>query len=561
MSFANSQSDDASRVSDSASSFTSSQAFAKRVNVGGFFAGVHRNMMLAATLLVCAFVFFAGANTETAGSVFGAARSWVESTFGWYYMVTLVLLLASCFVIAFTKLGSVRLGADTDRPEFSTFSWLAMLFSAGIGIGVLFFGVAEPVFYFDNSGAFGYPNNPYADMAGATATGYERAVDALRVTYFHWGFHGWAVYVVVGFSLAYFAFRRGLPLALRSTLYPLIGDRIYGPLGHLVDILGVLGCVFGVATSLGLGVSQIAVGLERLFGMDSGIVTQVVLIGLITVASIMSALSGVGRGIRIISEWNIIISALVIAYLLFGGPTMWLLEIFAVSVGDYLSEFVSMGLWFPKEEGAANWQNGWTIFYWGWWIAWAPFIGLFIARISRGRTLREFILGVLFTPTLMIFFWLAVFGGNALHQELYAADGVGSAGIIDLVNAWNLPAALFASADGIAGTGLLGWALSAMMIFLLFSWFITSSDSSTLVLTTILSMGNEEPPKRFRIFWGFMIGAVAAVLLIAGGLSALQTANMVAALPLSFLVMLMVISVFKSLLLDERRGAIATADR
>lgn len=525
--------------------------FAQRVSQQGIFSGMHTGMTIAASLLVLAFVAFTGTNTELAGQIFGATRSWVESTFGWYYMVVLVGLMAVCAYIVFSRHGSVRLGADDEKPEFSTFSWLAMLFSAGIGIGVLFFGVAEPTFYLDNSGVFGYPNNPYADMAGATAIGYDRAVDALRVTFFHWGFHGWAVYVVVGFSLAYFAFRKNLPLALRSTLQPLIGDRIYGPIGHIVDILGVLGCVFGVATSLGLGVSQMSVGLERLFGIDPGLTTQLVLIVLISIASILSALSGVGRGIKIISEWNIIISALVIAFFLFGGPTTWLIETFFAATGDYLANFIQMGLWFPDDKGPADWQNGWTIFYWGWWLAWAPFVGLFIARISKGRTLREFVIGVLLVPTLMIFIWLGIFGGDALYQELNAPAGAGTAGIIDLVRDWNLPAALFASADGIAGNGVIGWILGAMMVFLLFSWFITSSDSSTLVLTTILSLGNEDPPKRFRIFWGAVIGAVAAALLVAGGLRALQTANMVAALPLSVLIILMTVSVVKSLLVDS----------
>ena len=518
----------------------------------GLFQQMHKGMTLSGALLVLLFVGFTATNADLAGSLFGAARSWIEHTFGWYYLVTVVFLIAVCFFVVFSRFGSVRLGPDDSRPEFSNFAWFSMLFSAGIGIGILFFGVAEPIFYLDNSGAFGYPNNPYADMAGATAVGYDRAVDALRVTYFHWGFHGWAVYVIVGMALAYFAYRKNLPLALRSTLYPFIGDRIYGPIGHAVDLFGVLGCVFGVATSLGLGVSQMSVGLERLIGVDPGTQTQLILIALITVVSIVSALSGVGRGIKIISEWNIVVSILVVAFFLFGGPTAWLIGIFAESLGDYLANFVQMGLWFPEEQGPAAWQNGWTVFYWGWWLAWAPFVGLFIARISRGRTLREFVIGVLFVPTLVIFVWLGIFGGAALYQELHATGGVGSAGIIELVKAWNLPAALFASSDGIAGDGTLGWILSAMMVFLLLSWFVTSSDSGTLVLTTILSLGNEEPPKIFRTFWGIVIGFVAGALLVAGGLSALQTANIAAALPLSVVIILMTLGVLKSLFQEER---------
>jgi choline/glycine/proline betaine transport protein len=526
----------------------------------GLFKGMHKGMTIVSAVMVLAFVLFAGTNTEMAGKLFGATRSWIEGIFGWYYLVAMVFFILVCSVLVFTRYGSVRLGDDDSRPEFSNFAWFAMLFSAGIGIGILFFGVAEPIFYLDNSGAFGYPNNPYADMAGATAIDHARAVDALRVTYFHWGFHGWAVYAIVGLSLAYFAYRKKLPLALRSALHPFIGDRIYGPIGHVVDLLGVLGCVFGIATSLGLGVSQMAVGLERLIGVDPGTTTQLVLIGLISIVSIMSALSGVGRGIKIISEWNIVISALVVAFFLFGGPTTWLLSMFGESVGSYLANFMQMGLWFPEEEGPAAWQNGWTVFYWGWWLAWAPFVGLFIARISRGRTLREFVLGVLFVPTFIIFVWLGIFGGAALHQELNAAGGAGSGELVQLVTAWNLPAALFTAADGIAGTGALGWILSAMLVFLLLSWFVTSSDSGTLVLTTILSLGNQEPPKVFRIFWGVVIGCVAGVLLVAGGLSALQTANIAAALPLSVVILLMTLGVLKSLIMDSGEVADADAD-
>ncbi|MCV6612245.1 MAG: BCCT family transporter [Amphritea sp.] len=521
----------------------------------GLFKDMHKGMAISSALLVLLFVLFTAMNTDAAGTIFGTARTWIETTFGWYYMVSIVGLMLVCLYIVLSKHGSVRLGSDDSRPDFSNFAWFSMLFSAGIGIGILFFGVAEPIFYLDNSGAFGYPNNPYADIAGASGIGHDRAVDALRVTYFHWGLHGWAVYVVVGLCLAYFAYRKGLPLALRSTLYPFIGDKIYGPIGHVVDILGVLGCVFGVATSLGLGVSQMAVGLERLVGIDPGLPTQIALIAIISAISIYSALSGVGRGIRIISEWNIIVSIFVVGAFLFGGPTGWLISVFAESFGDYVMNFAQMGVWFPTDEPQVKWQNGWTVFYWGWWLAWAPFVGLFIARISRGRTLREFIFGAMLVPTIIIFVWLGIFGGTALHQELHAANGVGSAGIIDLVNAWNLPAALFASSDGIFGEGTIGWIVSAMMVFLLMSWFVTSSDSGTLVLTTILSLGNEEPPKKFRFFWGVVIGFVAAALLVAGGLSALQTANIAAALPLSVIIIVMTLGVLKSLFSESAESS------
>ncbi|WP_241835554.1 BCCT family transporter [Salinivibrio kushneri] len=542
---------------DSQQAATSTDYMVTELAQGGFFQGMHRGMTICSAVLVLAFVLFTGFESETASVLFGTTRTWIESTFSGYYLVTVMLLLTVCGFIVFSKYGNVRLGADDSRPEFSNFSWFSMLFSAGIGIGILFFGVAEPIFYLDNTGGFGYPNNPHADMAGAATIGYERAIDALRVTVFHWGLHGWAIYVIVGMSLAYFAYRKQLPLALRSALYPFIGDRIFGAWGHLFDILGVLGCVFGVATSLGLGVSQMAVGLERLMGIASGLSTQLVLIAVISFISIVSAVSGVRRGIRIISQMNIWVSVFVVGVFLIGGPTLWLFGAFGETLLDYAINFIPMGLWFADEPGTVDWQQAWTIFYWGWWLAWAPFVGLFIARISKGRTLREFVLGVLFVPTLLIFVWLVIFGGNAIYQELYASGGVGSAGIIDLVNAWELPAALFAAADGIVGTGTFGWILSALMVFLLMSWFVTSSDSGTLVLTTILSLGDEEPPRRFRVIWGVVIGLVAATLLMAGGLKALQTALIAAALPLSVVILVMTAGVLISLFGESRRSLVA----
>ncbi|MCK0768527.1 BCCT family transporter [Chromohalobacter canadensis] len=504
-------------------------------------------MTLSSGLLILLFVIFTGFGSDSASVVFGAARAWIESTFSGYYLTTVMGLLVICVFIVFSRYGNVRLGTDDSRPEFGRFSWFSMLFSAGIGIGILFFGVAEPMFYLDNSSAFGYPNNPHADLAGATAIGHERAIDALRVTVFHWGLHGWAIYVIVGMSLAYFAYRKGLPLALRSALYPFIGDRIFGPLGHLFDIFGVLGCVFGVATSLGLGVSQMGVGIERLFGINDGLTTQLILIAAISTLSIISAVTGVKKGIRIISMLNIWVSVVVVGIFLFGGPTLWLVKTFGETLYDYTVNVIPMGLWYAEEPGASAWQQAWTIFYWGWWLAWAPFVGLFIARISKGRTLREFVLGVLLVPTLIAFIWLVIFGGNAIHQEINAAGGPGSGNIMELVRNWNLPAALFATSDGIVGTGVFGWMLSAMMVFLLMSWFVTSSDSGTLVLTTILSLGDDEPPKIFRVFWGVVIGLVAAVLLVVGGLKALQTALIAAALPVSVVILVMTAGILLSL--------------
>ena len=517
----------------------------------GFWTGMHQGMGLASKGMIIAFVAFTALNVEGAGSLYSAIRGWVESTLNWYYITSVTIMLFVCFYLMFSRYGAIRLGDDDSRPEFRNFSWFAMLFSAGVGIGILFFGVAEPMFYFDNTAGFGYPNNPFADQIGATELTEQRAIAAMRVTYFHWGFHGWAVYVVIGLSLAYFGFRRKLPLTLRSALYPLIGDKIYGPIGHGVDLLAVFGTVFGVATSLGLGVQQMSTGLNHLFGIDPGITTQIVLIAVISIVATLSAVSGVGNGIRIISEWNIYLSIVLLAYFMFAGPFQWLMGFFVTSFGDYLWNVIPMGFQIFNGEGESKWQGGWTIFYWGWWISWAPFVGMFIARISRGRTIREFMVGVMFVPTTIAFFWLCMFGGNAIYLELQALSEGGTAGIAEIVMAWNpVDKALYATIDQISGIQWLQWAMAALATFLLATWFITSSDSGTLVITTMLSMGNDNPPQKFRIIWGMGEGAVAAVLLIAGGLKALQTASIAAALPVSIIMLLMTWGLLKSLATD-----------
>jgi choline/glycine/proline betaine transport protein len=517
------------------------------VAAGGVWKGLHPGMGLASKGMVAAFVVFTALNVELANSIYSAVRGWIESALNWYYISALVIMLFVCFYLMFSRFGSIKLGDDDSKPEFSNFSWFAMLFSAGVGIGLLFFSIAEPIFYFDNTQPWGYPNNPFADHALVTDMNVDRAVLAMRVTYFHWGFHGWAVYVMIGLCLAYFGYRKKLPLTLRSALHPIIGDRIYGPVGHAVDLLAIFGTVFGVATSLGLGVSQMATGLNHLFDIDPGTTTQLILIVIISIVATLSAVSGVGNGIRIISEWNIWLSVVLLAFFLFAGPTKWLLGFFVTTVGDYLWNVIPMGFTTFNAEGDAAWQGGWTIFYWGWWISWAPFVGMFIARISQGRTIREFMVGVMFVPTAIAFFWLCIFGGNALYAELSAADGVGTAGIVQLIRDWNLPAALYGTIDLLTDIGWLNWAMAALATFLLATWFITSSDSGTLVITTMLSMGDENPPQRFRIIWGLGEGFVAAVLLLAGGLQALQTASIAAALPVSVVMLLMTYGIVKSL--------------
>ncbi len=520
-----------------------------KVATTGLWRGLHPGMALASKGMVLAFVVFTVLNVEGAGAVYSGVRRWIEATLSWYYILAVCAMFFACIYLMFSRHGKVRLGDDDSRPEFSTFSWLAMLFSAGVGIGLLFFSIAEPMVYFDNAGAQGYPNNPHADHAGAVELNERRAVHALQVTYFHWGLHAWAVYVMVGLCLAYFGFRKKLPFTLRSALYPVIGERIYGPVGHAVDLLAVFGTVFGVATSLGLGVKQMAAGLEVLFGLDPGIVTQIALIVVISIVATLSAVSGVGRGIRIISEWNIYISVVLLGFFLFFGPFEWLMGFFVTTVGAYLWNVVPMGFWTAAEGEGAAWQGNWTIFYWGWWIAWAPFVGLFIARISRGRRIREFIIGAMFVPTAVGLGWICIFGGNALYMELYADGGPGTAGLMALARDWQLEAVLYGTIERMTDARWLVWTMSALATFLLATWFITSSDSGTLVIATMLSMG-DEPPQRFRIVWGTVEGVVAAVLLLAGGLQALQAASIAAALPVSVVMLAMTFGVIKSLAED-----------
>ena len=516
----------------------------------GPWKGLNPTMALAAKGFVLVFILVAIRDVEAAGAAFEGIRSWIEGTLDWFYILTVCACLFACVLLACSRFGRIRLGDDGSKPQFRTSSWLAMLFSAGVGIGLLFFSIAEPLFYFDNSQSAGYPNNPLADLAGAVSLDEERAAHAMRVVFFHWGLHGWAVYVLVGLCLAYFGFRKKLPLTLRSALHPLIGDRIYGPVGDTVDLLAVFGAVFGIATTLGLGASQMATGLNVLAGVDPGLVTQVVLIVAISLAATLSAVSGVRRGIRILSEWNIGLSIILLGCFLILGPGVWLMGFVAKSFGQYLWHALPMGFWIADDAGQAAWQNAWTIFYWGWWISWAPFVGMFIARISRGRTVREFIVGVLVVPTALGLLWIGIFGGNAIHLELDAAAGVGTAGIIELVQGGNYEAALYGTIDRLSESGWLTWGMSALATLLLSTWFITSSDSGTLVITTLLSMGDPHPPQRFRIVWGLGIGVVAAVLLLADGLQALQTAAMAAALPVSVVLLLMIGGLLKSMARD-----------
>lgn len=471
--------------------------------------------------LVC--VYGAGFSEHAAGT-FNGIQSWLTLNFGWFYMATIAFFFGFVIYLAFSRFAHIKLGPDDSEPDYSYLSWFAMLFSAGMGIGLLFFGVSEPLTHF-------------AQPPTGIGSTPEAAARAMEITFFHWGVQAWSVYIVVGLSLAYFSFRHGLPLAVRSALYPLIGERIHGPIGHAVDIFAVLGTMFGVATSLGLGVMQVNAGLNFLFDVEVSTYVQMLLILCITALATISVVAGLDAGIRRLSELNVLLALVMLLFILIAGPTATLLGAFLQNIGGYFSSMVEMTFNIYAYE-PIEWMGDWTLFYWAWWISWSPFVGMFIARISRGRTIREFIVGVLLVPAGFTFLWLSLFGNTALTMEL-ANSGV------DLVKVAieDSPTALFVMLEQLPWSNV----MSMVATLLIITFFVTSSDSGSLVIDIITSGGNEDPPVWQRIFWAVTEGAVAAALLLAGGLSALQTAAISSALPFAFVMLLMCFGLYRGL--------------
>ena len=555
-----------------------------KIAAGGLWKGLHPGMALASMGMVAAFIVFTVLDVELAGATYGEVRSWIEtdqnslnyldmssaasievvkqddqsrwieSGLRWYYVSVINIVLLTCLYLALSRHGKVRLGPEGSRPEFGTASWVAMLFGAGIGTSLMYFGVSEPTVYLDNMKSDDMKpevvtGNPHADQAGATEMERERAIRALLVCYLHWGLHGWAVYAACGAILAYFAFRKGLPLAPRAALYPIIGRKIYGGAGHTVDILAVLGTVCAAATTIGLGAEQVAKGLAHLFEIESGAATQLAVLGAITAIGTAVAVSGIARGVRTKAQWNLWIAAAIVAYVALGGPLEWSLGITAQALARY-PEAIRIGLIvFDGESG--RWQTTWTIFYWGWWIAWAPCVGIFIARISYGRTLRELILGTMLAPAAFALIWFGVLGGRAMGIEIDTESGAGTGEIMKQVRAYDLAGAIYKMFELIASHDQVEWAVAALATLLVASWTVTSTSSSTLVVTTILSMGHAQPPQRFRVAWGIGVGAAAAALLVADGLHALKAASIWAALPVSATMLIMLYGLLRSLGKEE----------
>jgi choline/glycine/proline betaine transport protein len=476
---------------------------------------------------IISFALWAIFFTESAGALIGSALAWISSTFSWFYFLAIFAYLTFVIVIALSPMGKIRLGQDHTRPEFHILTWAAMLFAAGIGIDLLFFCIVEPVTQF---------LAPPTEQLGQA----EAARNAIKLTLFHWGLSGWGVYTLVGMSLAFFSYRHGLPLAIRSSLYPLVGKRIYGPIGHTVDIAAVLGTVFGLATSLGIGLIQLNYGLNHVFGVPEGLVTQVALTIVVILAAAVSAVSGVERGIRRLSEINMLLALLLMLFVLIAGDTRFLLNAFVLNIGDYFSGFVDMSFNTYAFNPPTEWLNAWTVFFWAWWIAWGPFVGLFLARISRGRTIAEFVAGTLILPLTFMLAWMSIMGNSAIDMIMSGAQEFGQQAMD------NPGSAMYIFLERLPLAGI----TTIVVSILAFIFFITSGDSGSLVLsnlTSVLKDPYSDAPPWMRVMWAGIIGLLTIALLLADGLSALQSVVVITGLPFAFVLCVMMVGLLKAL--------------
>jgi choline/glycine/proline betaine transport protein len=478
-------------------------------------------VFFGAIIVIVVFLLIGVVVPDQAASIFSALQAGILGNFGWLYLLSVGIFLAAVLLFSLGRFGSLKLGPDDATPDFKYLSWIAMLFAAGMGIGLMFYAVGEPMTHFY-----------------APPTAEPRSIAAMResmaVTFFHWGIHAWAIYAVVGLSLAYFGYRYNLPLTIRSGLYPLLKNRINGPIGHAVDIFAIVGTMFGIATSLGLGVSQINAGLNYLIGLPIGPQVQVTLIAIITGLATVSVVTGLDKGVRILSETNLILAVLLMVFVLIVGPTADLFRDFVQNIGLYLDTLLLRTFNIYAYE-PTPWVDGWTLFYWAWWISWSPFVGMFIARISRGRTVREFIVAVLFIPAGFTFFWMTVFGNTAMFVDTGVAAGELGAAVANDVAVGLFQFFTYLPLPAVTST---------LAVLLVAVFFITSSDSGSLVVDTIAAGGETETSTAQRVFWCVMEGVVAAGLLLAGGLGALQSATIASALPFTFVMLALVLSLY-----------------
>ena len=488
-------------------------------------------VFIPSVLFIIILVAFTIMMPTVASEVFSSVKNFVAEKFGWLYMLSVGIFTLFVLFLAISPFGKFKLGPDQSKPAYTNVSWFAMLFSAGMGIGLMFWGVAEPVMH-------------YVSPPIGTKESIDSAKMAMNIVFFHWGLHAWGIYAVVGLVLAYFSFRHGLPLSIRSALYPLIGDKIHGGIGHSVDTIAVLGTVFGVATSLGFGVLQVNSGLNYLFDVPVGITTQIILIAAITGLATISVVLGLDGGIKRLSELNLYLASFLVLFVFLAGPTFFLLNAYIQNIGSYLSNIVFM-TFNQYAYDKTSWIGSWTLFYWAWWIAWAPFVGMFIARVSRGRTIREFVIGVLFVPVGFTFIWMTVFGNSALDAIMH--DGFT---VLSTAVSADVSTALFKFLEHFPFSGL----TSIVAIILVITFFVTSADSGALVVDTIASGGSDKNPVWQRIFWAIIQGIVAIALLLAGGLGALQSASIIIALPFAIVMLIACWGLYKALNLETIRN-------
>ncbi|MFZ5642490.1 MAG: glycine betaine uptake BCCT transporter [Bacillota bacterium] len=489
----------------------------------------NRSVLYISAVIVLLFVGLGMFLPSQMGKVVNDVFAFLTTDFGWLYLLSVAIFIVFAFGIALSRYGQIKLGKEDEKPEFSNFQWFAMLFGGGMGIGLVFWSIAEPIMHYV-SPPVGTGNTP------------EAMHTAMRIVFFHWGIHAWVIFAICGLALAYFQFRKGLPFLVSSAFYPLIGDRIYGPIGKAIDILSVFATVFGVATSLGLGSSQIATGIQYIWGIEATPFTISIIIAVMTVLFTLTTISGLHKAMQAAANIKVWLSIAFMVFIFLFGGMVFIMNAFTDAIGAYFQNFIGQSLWM----GNLPWLTGWTIFYWAWWIAWAPFVGQFVARVSKGRTIREFVLAVTLLPVGFSFIWLSIYGGAAFNL-----DAISNGAIQAAVNA-DYTTAFFATLQQLPL-----YALTApLAIVLIVASFVAAADSATYVLAMLTSGGDMEPDKKLRSFWGFMQGAITIILILVGGkaaLTALQTASIAAAFPFMLIMLAMCFSIYKALREDHGR--------
>ncbi|WP_107851364.1 BCCT family transporter [Oceanimonas marisflavi] len=512
------------------------------LQIGPFGLDIHNRVFMISGLAIVAFVFLTLAFQNQVGPLFSDLRSWLTSTLDWFFLASGNIIVLVCLGLILSPLGRVRIGGTQATPDFSYIGWFSMLFAAGMGIGLMFFGVSEPLTHFSTSLAGTTVENgvrtDWAPLGGAAGDAAEATRLGMAATLYHWALHPWAVYAVLALGLAIFSFNKGLPLTMRSVLYPLLGERVWGWPGHIIDILAVVATLFGLATSLGYGASQASAGLNFLFGIPDTTTTQVVLVILITAVALVSVLAGLDAGVKRLSEINMGLAALLLLFVIIVGPTLLIFTGLFNNFVSYFEYFPALSMPFGRED--ANYSQGWTAFYWAWWISWSPFVGMFIARVSRGRSVREFLIAVLVVPTTACMLWFSAFGGTAIHQVV--SEGY------QAVTEADLPLQLFVMLEDLPLTAI----TSFIGIVLVVVFFVTSSDSGSLVIDTIAAGGKVNAPKPQRVFWCTFEGLVAIALMLGGGLAGLQAMAVSTGFPFTIVLLISCVALIKGLMSEPR---------